>query len=49
MMLDEDTEPVITYERTAREKYQLLKDLGFLTDTGVMNLPEIKSFMGVEE
>lgn len=49
MMLDEDAEPVITYERTAREKYQLLKDLGFLTDTGVMNLPEIKRFMGVEE
>lgn len=49
MMLDEDTEPVITYERTAREKYQLLKDLGFLNDTGVMNLPVIKSFMGVDD
>ena len=49
MMLDEDYEPVITYERTAKEKYQLLKELDFLNDTGTVNIPLVKSFLGVEE
>lgn len=48
MMLDEEHEPIITYERTAKEKYQLLKDLGFMNDTGVLNIPQIKNFLDVE-
>ena len=49
MMLDEACEPVITYERTAKEKYQLLKDMDFLNDTGTVNVPLVKSYLGVEE
>lgn len=47
MMLNEDVEPVITYERTAREKYQLLKDLGFINDSGRVYIDAVQDFLNI--
>ena len=47
MMLNEDVEPVITYERTAREKDQLLKDLGFINDSGRVYIEAVQDFLNI--
>lgn len=36
MMLEEDMTPVMTYERTVKEKYKLLKEFGFISKTEVL-------------
>lgn len=47
MMLNEDIEPVITYERTAQEKYRLLKDLGFINDSGRVYIEAVQDFLNI--
>ena len=47
MMLNEDVEPVITYERTAQEKYCLLKDLGFINDSGRVYVEAVQDFLNI--
>lgn len=36
MMDEEEMEPVMTYERTVKEKYQLLIDFGYVSKTGLL-------------
>lgn len=48
MMLDETMEPVITYERTIKEKFKLMQDFGFISRTNVVNIPAIMDHLGIE-
>lgn len=41
----EDIEPVISYNRTAREKYEMLKMFGFI-DGQILNVSAIKKQLG---
>lgn len=36
MMLEEDMAPLMTYERTVKEKYKLLKEFGFISKTEML-------------
>lgn len=36
MMLEEEMVPVMTYERTVKEKYKLLKEFGFISKTEML-------------
>lgn len=48
MMLDEGMEPVISYERTVKEKYVLLQDFNFISRQAVVNVGAIFSQLGIE-
>lgn len=48
MMIDETMKPIITYERTAKEKFKLLQDLGFISKTNVVNVDAVKHQIGLE-
>lgn len=41
----EDIEPVISYQRTAKEKYEMLKMFGFI-DGQILNIANIKAQLG---
>lgn len=47
MMGDEDYQPVMTYERTVKEKYRLLQELGYISKTGMLDTERAKDCIGV--
>lgn len=46
MMGKEEMEPVMTYERTVKEKYNLLVDLGIVSKTGVLKAEFYSVYVG---
>lgn len=44
MACEEDIEPVISYQRTAKEKYSMLQQFGFI-DGQVLNIAKIKKHL----
>lgn len=46
MMGNEDFTPVMTYERTVKEKYALLQALGYISKSGMLNVERAKECIG---
>lgn len=45
MMLCEDVEPVITYERTIKEKYKLLQEFKFISKTELLDIKMMNRYL----
>lgn len=45
MMGNETCKPIMTYERTVKEKFRLLKDFGFISETEIMGVPRVLCYL----
>ncbi len=45
LMTFENVSPIITYERTAKDKYRLLQEFQFISETGVLNLTKVREYL----